>query len=478
MRFVPLAPAALLAFAPMVHAMTAPKTSAPAVAIPAAATVAPLNLPPITEVALDNGLAVVTVQKRDLPLVAVRLVVPTGSARDPLGKEGIASFTAQLLRRGTAKRSAEEVDDAIESIGGLLGVEANAETTGLGVTVPSEHVATALDVIADLVQNPSFPKKEFDLARRRELAHLQQDLDDPSGIAETALVEFFYGHGHPYGHPGQGRTASVKKFQRADVTAFHETTFTPHGAMLLFVGDIAPAEALALARKSLGGWKGRQLAPVDPPAPQRSGGVEILLVDKPDATQAQVRVIVPGIARKDPRYYAAIVANTILGGGFTSRLVDEVRVNKGLSYSVSTRVVGLPRFGAVTYSSFTKTETLRELLDVSFGVLGLFRDKGPTQDEVEKAKRYMIGMYPARVESNEQLGEALSSARFQELPFEVIAQYRAEVAAAPMALITDTAQLFPWKGEAKVVIVGAAAKIKPQLEGLGKLTVKKVEEYQ
>lgn len=461
--------AALLAAAPMVSAMPA--------ANPAEVNVAPLKLPPIHEEQLDNGLSIVTVERTDLPLVSIRLVLPAGSARDPKGREGLASFTAGLLRRGTDKHSADELDDAIESIGGLLGVDAGADHTSLGVTLPSEHAGTALGVMAELVREASFPKREFDLAKRRELAQLQQDLDDPSGVADLALGEFFYGADHPYGHPGQGRTASVGKFTLKDVKKFRDQTYTPQGALLLFVGDVQPKQALELARKAFGGWKGPKLPSIAPPPPEAPKGLEILLVDKPDATQAQVRMAVPGIARKDSRYHATVVANTILGGGFTARLMDEVRVNRGLTYGISTRAVALREFGAVSLTTFTKTETVREILDVSLKVLDDFRAKGPTADEVEKAKRYAIGLYPARVEGNEALSEALASVRELGLPFDELERFRGEVARASLEQVQSSAGLFPSTAAAKVVIVGAASKIKPQLEGLGRVTVRKAATY-
>jgi zinc protease len=446
-------------------------------ALPALA-VAPLELPKIHEERLGNGLAVVTVEKKGLPLVSVRLLLPTGSVRDPKGKDGLASFTAGLLRRGTTTRTAEQIDDAIESVGGLLALDAGMEASSVSATVPSEHVGAALEVIADLVRNPSFPKKEVELERRQELARLQQDLDDPSAVADRALVRFFYGDGHPYGHPVEGRTATVKTFTRADVAAFHKGTFTPRGATLLFVGEITPAAALVLAKGQLGAWSGPQLPAIELARPASPKGLEILLVDKPDASQAQVRASVPGIARKDPTFHAQAVANTIVGGGFTSRLVDEVRVNRGLSYSVSTRVVALREFGALSYTTFTKTETVRQILDVSLSVLDAFGRTGPTADELEKAKRYVIGLYPSRVESIDQLSEALGSARVLGLPFESIASYRDEVAGVSPVAAAEVARRYPSSTSAKIVVVGKAAEIRPQLAGLGTVTEAKASAYE
>lgn len=444
---------------------------------PSAVTVAPLKLPPITESKLDNGLSFVTVEKHDLPLVTVRLVLSTGAARDPKGKEGIASFTGSLLRRGTKQRSGEAIDDAIESIGGLMGVDVGFETTSVLVTVPSEHLETALGVVSELVRSPSFPRLDVDVERRNLLAGLTQDLDDPSWLADRAISQHFYGKNHPYSRPVSGRTASVKTFERADVVAFHKSTYSPHNALLLFAGDIDPVAAGKLANELFGDWQGPSFERVSPPAPKSTTGVEVLIVDKPDATQVQVRATVPGLARHDPRYYAAVLANTVVGGGFTSRLVDEVRVNRGLSYSVGTRVIALRDFGAISFSTFTKTETVREILDVSFGVLDAFASNGATSEELGNAKRYVIGIYPSQVESIESLTDSLAAMRLLGLPFDEIESYRGRLAEVESAQVQEVSKLWPGSKSARVVVVGNAEALRPQLEGLGSVKVVKATSF-
>jgi zinc protease len=445
---------------------------------PAASSVAPLHLPPLTQETLANGLTIVTARKTELPLVALRLVVRTGAALDPPGKEGLASLTGLMLRRGTAKRSSDQVNDAIESIGGLLGVDVGYEATSIAVTVPAEHVGTALEVMADLARNASFPEKEFNLEKRRELSQLQQDLDDPTGLAERALVQFYYGPEHPFGHPTEGRSRSVKTIKRTDLIAFHRNTFGPSGSILFFVGDIEPSKAQELARKTLGSWQGRAYHPLAVARPSPVTEAQILLVDKADATQTQVRVAVPGLARKDPGYFAAVVANTIVGGGFTSRLVDEVRVNRGLSYSVSTRLIAMKEFGIIAYSTFTRNDTVREILDVSFKVLSGFHDTGPTEEEVRKARSYIVGLYPGRIESIDQLAEALSAARLVDLPFESIEEYRQRVNAVDVRAAAETARIFPTLAASRIVVVGSAEKIRGQLEGLGTVRVIKAKDLE
>lgn len=458
-------------------------TASAACATPAASerpasAIAPLRLPPIAEQKLPNGLSVVAVKRGDLPLVAVRLVVPTGSARDPKGKEGLGAFTGELIRRGTESRSAEQIDDEIESLGGLLGVDVGVETTSIAVTVPSERLEQALEVIADLARRANFPQAEVDLARRRELSRLRHELDDPSSVADRAMVRFFYGREHPYGHPIDGSARSVGSFTRDDVVRFRDATYSPEGALLLLVGDIDANRAGALAKRLLGDWKGPKVAPVKVPPPRAPEGLEILLVDKPDATQAQVRATVPGLARRDPRFHAAVVANTIVGGGFTSRLVDEVRVNRGLSYSVGTRVIALREIGAISFSTFTKLDSVREILDVSLGVMDGFAQGGPEADELEKSKRYVAGVYPGRVESIDGLAEALAAARFAGVPFETVGTYREDIGRVSREQASAAASLWPSSTRARVVVVAPATTVRPQLEGLGRISVARAAEFE
>lgn len=439
--------------------------------------IAPLVLPLISEQTLSNGLSLISVSRPELPLVSVRLVIPSGSVRDPKGKEGLSSFTAQLLRRGSSTHTADEIDDAVEQIGGLLGVETGYQATSLSLTVPSEQVEAALEILAELVQHASFPEDEVERARRRELAQLQNDLDDPSTVAGRALARFFYGDEHPYSAPTGGSSESVKTFIREDLVSFRDTSYTPVGAFVVLVGDIKGQKARELVQKHLGNWEGKALEPIEVPWPKAGQGVELLLVDKPDASQAQIRVAVPGLNRHDPRFHAAVVANSVVGGGFTSRLVDEVRVNRGLSYSVGTRVVAMRDIGLIAYSTFTRSETVREILDVSFEVLDRFGAEGPSQDEVEKVGRYIVGLYPGRLESIEGLAATLASTKLLGLPFSSITSYRDEIAAVTQGDAAEVSQLWPSSQQARIVVVGKAKEIVAQLEGLGTIQHAKASDY-
>jgi zinc protease len=441
-------------------------------------TVAPLRLPPLTEETLENGLTVITAHRTDLPLVALRLVIRSGAAYDPPGREGLAGLTGVMLRRGAGRRTADQIDDAIESIGGLMGVDVGYEATSIAVTVPSEHLETAVAVVSELAQRPLFPPKAFGLEKRRELAQLQQDFDDPSGVADRALSQFYFGKKHPFGHSPEGRLSSVRRLTRLDSVRFHRETYGPDRAILFVVGDVDPSAAAQLARKALGKWRGRSTTPLSIALPPTPVGTEVMLVDKPDATQAQVRLAAPGLPRKDPDYYAAVVANTILGGGFTSRLVDEVRVNRGLSYSVSTRLAAMRLFGSINYSTFTRSETVKDILDVSLNVLSTFHDAGPKPEEVEKAKRYVIGLYPGRVESVDQLAEALASARLLDLPFSSIEEYREQVDNVTPEAAASVAKRFPTRAAAKIVVVGSAKKIRSQLDGFENVSVVRMKSFE
>src|SRR5262245_8923650 len=224
-----------------------------AMAMASALAVGPISLPPLKEEKLENGLTTVVAERRELPMVSVRLVLRAGAARDPKGKEGLASLVGSLLRRGTQKRTADQIDEGVESIGGRLSVDTGPDATVLALSAPSERLGELLDVAADLVTRPSFPPKEVDNARARTLASLARALDEPAEVADRALSSAAWGD-HPYGHPPEGYTRTVKGLTREDVVAFHKATYVPRGSVLVVAGDVDPAAVLETARKAFGAW--------------------------------------------------------------------------------------------------------------------------------------------------------------------------------------------------------------------------------
>jgi zinc protease len=426
-------------------------------------------LPPLHEEQLPNGATVVVAERPGVPLVAVRLVLSAGAALDPPRGHGLANLVAQVARRGTARRTGREIDDTVESLGSELGAGADEDATYFGLSAPAEFLPELLDVVVDLATGPTFPSREWERIRRREVAGLAHMLDEPGAVADRAMVDAVY-RGHPYGHPTDGRAAHLAALQRRDAVAFHRCWFTPAAATLVVVGAVRPEEALRLCRRKLGSWqRAGPPPPVVPPAApvQRS----VLVVDKRDLTQSQVRVATPALPRATPDYFPALVANVIFGGGFTSRLMEAIRVNRGLSYGVRSRFAMSRATGIFFVSSFTKVETTAELLQVALDEAERFCETGPTAEELERAQSYIAGLYPLSLETHDQVAERIADVKLYGLPLDEVTGYRELVRAVTAEQCRDVARRYFPRAGGVVVVVGPARAVAPSLERYGPVKV-------
>ena len=438
-----------------------------------------IALPPHEIAQEPSGLTLVAVQRRGVPLFHARLSVPAGASEDPRGKAGLAQFTADLLRRGTMRRDARGVDDLIESMGTGLGIEVSLDEAALSLTVPGDLSRHALDALLEVALEPSFPENEVASARRRTLASLQSDLDEPSSVAARAVVALGYGPQHPYGHPAHGFRRDVETFQREDALGFHASRFNARGALLAVVGTATPADLLALARERLVQVKwpsDARRAPLDFASLPRQG-MRALVWHKPDSTQAQVRIVASGIPRRSPLYMPGVVQNAALGGGFTSLLVDAIRVDRGLSYSVSTRLLMARHAGLSVFASFTKNETLRELLDVALEKMTVYARTGPSDEALTKAKSYLSGLFPLGLESHEALAEQIADSILDGLGVNHLATYRSRLAAVKAAQARDAAaQLSPARDGTQILVIGDGEVGRKALADLCPVDVRPIEE--
>jgi zinc protease len=446
-------------------------------------TTTDVELPPLQVEKLPSGMTLLGIQKRGLPLFHVRLSLPAGACEDPRGKAGLAQFTGDLLRRGTRRRPAHDVDEMIESMGAQLYADVSMEEAALALTVPAELAERALDALLEVALEPAFEESEVASARRRTIAALQSDLDEPGTVAGRAVVSLGYGPGHPYAHPAHGFRRDVETFQREDALGFHATRYQQQGALLAVVGQASPQELIAQLQGRLSQWEaswpGRsqrgalQFAALPPAQEMRA-----VVIHKPDATQAQVRIVAPGLPRSTPRYAEAAVANTALGGGFTSLLVDAIRVDRGLSYSVSTRLHMNRRAGLSVFASFTKNETLRELVDVALEKMRAYASTGPSADALEKAQRYLAGLFPLGLESHEALAEQIADALLDGLGLEHLKTYRSRVLAVTAEQARSVAaDLSPARDGAVLIVVGDAGVARQGLDGLCPVEVRQLEEF-
>ncbi len=423
-----------------------------------------LVVPPITRVALDNGLRVVVAEYHELPLVEFVLLIGGGAAADPPEQAGVAALTASTLTRGTDALPAPALARTIDSLGGRVQALAGAEGTTITAEFLAGDFAAGLELLRQVVREPAFTRDEVRRAREEQEAGLVAALEDPSTVADKCFAAFLYGT-HPYGRPIDGRTDTVSRLGRGDVRDYYDRWYRPNGSILVVVGDVDAADAVGRVREAFGGWpRHPDAVPVSIPPPVAVTTRRVLLVDKPDATQTQLRFGNVALARNAPDYLPAQVANTILGGGFTSRLIEQLRVKRSLTYSAWSAFVGRRVGGDFRVSTFTKSPTTAETLALALEVEGTFRGSTPRPGELEKAKSYLQGQFPLRLESPDALAARLAEIEFFGLPADELSTYRGRVAAVgPADVARVTAAHMPVPDAVAVVVVGNAAAIEAQL---------------
>ncbi len=354
---------------------------------------------------LPNGLTVLVTERTALPIVIVRASVRAGSVLDPRDTAGLANLTAELLTRGTKSRSANEIDEAIEFVGGSLDSDGGRDAATVGVSVLKKDLSLGLDLLADVLLTPNFPEDEVKRKVREVQADLRRSEERPEVVAGRAFRELLF-PGHPYGGPVEGTVASVGKIGRGDLADFHARYYRPQETILAVVGDVKRDEILREIEKRLGGWQrgSDQRAPI-PLAPS-SVKPERKVIDR-DLTQATVLLGHPSIGRDHPDFYPLLVASYILGGGSTSRLYSRIRDELGLVYQVGSFLSpGL--FGSFFEIMLqTKNESVGQALDEVARALRAFRNQGPTPDELALAKAYLVGSFPLRMDTNAKLANLL-----------------------------------------------------------------------
>jgi len=430
---------------------------------------APIPLPPIRRETLPGGLRVIVAERGGVPLAAVRLVLRGGSSLDPRRRTGLAHLAALTARRGTRSRSGPEIDLAVESLGGEFGAGVDEDATYFGLSVPVEALPRCLDILADVAARPVFPPAEVLRLRRREIASLAHDLEEPGVLADRAVLRAAF-EGHPYGNPPEGRLGDLRATTRSDVRSYHARHYLPAGAFLVVVGRVDADAVLALARRRFGGWSagGDPQAPLGPPAPPRTS---VLVVDRPDLTQSQVRIASAGFQRGSPDYFPGIVASALLGGGFTSRLMEAIRVERGLSYGVRSRFVTSAAGGLFLVSTFTKTGSTAEIVQVALDETARFCEQGPAEEELERTRSYLCGLFPLTLETHDQLAEKLADLALYALPDAEVTDYRDRVRAVTPEAAREVGRRFFPIGERVVVAVGPAREIARPLRRFGPVTV-------
>ena len=402
---------------------------------------------------LDNGLTVLIVEDQRLPAISLTLLVPAGGGADPTGQAGTASLVASLLDKGSRRRDADSLAVAIDDLGASYSARAGRDSMAISLAGLSEDFMDLLALLGEITLESSFPATEFHLLRQRRLHALTRAMDQAATVADWTFSHGLYGE-HPYGPPLSGTAASISALTETVPAAWHEQQFTPAGSCLAIAGAVPAEQALKAAADIFERWQGtpppRASHPDPAPAERR-----ILLVDRPDSPQAQIRWGHLGISRGDPRHDAAELVNDVLGGGgFSSRLMQTIRSEKGLTYGIHSGFAARLLAGPFRVSTFTPTASVGEVLRDIDDLIGAFRADGPTATELDGARRRLVGGYPLQFETATQVAGQLLEIELYGLPEETVESYQDRILAVDTKQAADLAHDLLHPEAALAVVVG------------------------
>ncbi len=425
------------------------------------------QVPKPVEQTLKNGLRIVVVERKNVPLVSATLYIKTGGEVDPAQLAGLADMTASLLTKGTDKRSAPEIAQAIEVLGGSLDSGAGWDRSTASVNVMSARFAEALTILAEVVRRPTFKDEEIERLRAQYLDDLTVALGNPGQIARYVTARVLFGD-TPYGHPLSGTPESLARIKRDDIVRLHTTYYRPDNALLVIGGDIAPASAFQLAERMFGDWQ-RPAAPLPAtsgPAVRdtgMSGKPRIVVIDKPDAGQAAVAVARTGLNRNDPDYYRAIVANSVLSG-YSGRLNQEIRIKRGLSYGAGSTLDPRRDVGPFVASAQTKNPSGAQVAGLLMGELSRLATGDLPDAELTPRKAVLIGGFGRSLETSGGLVGQLGTLALYGLSLDEINRYINSVQGTSASDVQRFAGMRLAAKEASVVIVGNAKEFLPELQ--------------
>jgi zinc protease len=417
---------------------------------------------------LPNGLQVVAVAHHEQPAVALRLLVRAGAAQDPKGKMGVARLLVSLLDQGTTgpnARTAQQLNDAIDFIGGEESAGAASDVSYLTVTIMKDSFEVGLRLLSDMARYPAFAPAEIERQKGQALSGLQVSLQDPEWIANSVFDRLVYGF-HPYGMPEGGTAETLAAIDRDDLVAFHDAYFAPNNAILAIVGDVTPDEAFAMATKVLGDWQKKAVAAekgIDPPDPAR----RVLIVDKPDAVQTEVRVGHLGVARTNPDYMALNLAVRILGGEGSNRLHQVLRTQRSLTYGAQATFDTLKDSGDFRAETNTRSEATGEVLRLIVDEFWRLQRERVNEIELADAKAYLTGSFPLTIETPNAIAMQIMNVLFYGLPIEQLQTFRERVNAVTADDVQRVAQKYLHPDRLSIVLVGNAAAFSSQLRGIG-----------
>jgi predicted Zn-dependent peptidase len=429
-----------------------------------------VNLPKAQETTLKNGLQVVVLEGfNKVPTFSMQMVIMSGGLADPKDHRGLANFTASLIREGAGKRTSRDIAEQIDSLGATLSAGAgySSITSVVNASGLVENLDTVLDIFADVVRNPTFPKDEVEKYKTRLLSQLQFQRSNPQFLAAERFSRVIYGD-----HPAGLVTApveSIKKTTPEDLARFHSTHYVPNNAMLAVVGDVTLKEILPKIEREFGDWKQGDVPRLEMPAVPSQAEMRIHLINRPGSVQTVLQLGTLGIERTSPDYFQVLVMDKIVGGGPAARLFMNLREDKGYTYGAYSFFGSSKYRGTWQASSNVRTDVTDEAMKEFMYELKRIRDEKVSPEELENAKRALVGSFALSLEQPQSLLQNIITQKLYNLPANYWDVYPQKVAAIAAEDVQQAARKYIDLNHLQIVAVGDASKIREALAKYGKI---------
>ena len=362
---------------------------------------------------LDNGVVLLTSEQRALPMVAIELLIDAGARYDGGGQEGLANLAARLLTYGNKRRSALQISDALDFIGASLTTGCNENLASVSMTILRKDLSTGLALLAEVLTQSTFPQEEIERQKQSIVASLKARDEEPGDIAERRFAAALFPNS-PYGRPVEGTESAVRAISQKSLREFYERYYRPNRTIMAVVGDVTAEEIAEELNQAFSSWKKGEPGG-KPPVPSATGAPTLIRVNK-ELTQANIIMGHEGVTRGNPDYYAIQVMNNILGGGgFSSRVVDSIRNERGLAYSVYTYFNADKSHGTFQFVMQTKNDSAREAMRIAREEIERIRREPVSEQELNDAKDYLTGSFPLRLDTTRKVANFLAQVEYFQL---------------------------------------------------------------
>jgi zinc protease len=434
-----------------------------------------IEIPAYKTKTLKNGLQVLLFKDSKLPLVSIQMSINLGAVNDPVGKTGLTSMTAQLLDRGSKTKSATELADAFANLGTNFSVDPGFDFTVLSTSGLAETQDELFKLFTEVALEPAFANSEVIRIKNEQVAGVKRGYDQPSYVAGLVFSQALFNI-HPYGRSDDGTIRDINSVRQKDVIRHYLKYFRPNNAILAVVGDVDMKVFDSLMER-LETWEQREVETQKLPVAQINKGMQLTLVDRPDLQQSEVRIGHIGVKRNDPDYLALSVIDTILSGGFNSRLMKEIRVKRGLTYGISSDFNARREPGAFFVAAATRHEKVGELVAETMNQVRLLVGKGITKEELDETVGYLKGTFPRRFETIGQMAGQIVSLNLYGLDISYLKNYMKNLNDLDVEQVNAIMKKHIRYNDFNIVVYAPKDKVLPQLRPIGAVSVKSYKDY-